>query len=264
MFRMDVPYSRQKPVPAVARRLLALAALSAAVVSCGSPAVLEAGLVLQSSTSTLQFFQGSTGSLDLVIDNTGSSATFVNAFGVGVQLVADAGATGTLSLTTVGTPLTASLLSDDPVFSAQPSTLSAATTAGGTDYIQLFGANNSSFEDSLSTAAVANLIAITFTATGDALGTWTLYGVNQSGSSVSYVANYNGDQTDFTNLPTVDDTSVALATITIVAAPVPEIDPGTGASALSLVAAALGVAEGRVLRRSRRCPREGLTDRASG
>jgi hypothetical protein len=80
---------------------------------------VEAGLVLQSGASTLQFSQGSSGSLDLVISNTGPDSVFVNYFWAGVQLVADRGATGSISLSGVAAPLTDSLLSHDPVFTAR-------------------------------------------------------------------------------------------------------------------------------------------------
>jgi len=250
MFQFDVASLRRPRVPAVVRRWTGLAALSVGIMACSTAATVEAGLVLQSGTGALQFSQGSSGSLDLVINNTGSSSAFVNSFWAGVQLVADNGVTGSLSLFSATAPLTGSLLSDDPAYAIASNTLTGATSVGGTDYIQVLGSNNTNFENSLSAAAIANLAALTFTATGDALGTWTLYGVNQSGSSVSFVANGHGDQTDFDNLPAADDTTVALATITIVAASVPEIDPGTGSLAFTLVAAALGLAEAR-LRRSR-------------
>jgi hypothetical protein len=225
-----------------------LAALSVGIFAAGGRAPVEAGLVLQSGTSTLQFTQGSSGSLDLSVSNTGGRV-LVNSFWVGVQLVADEGATGSVSLTGVAAPHTDSLLSVDPTFDSSPGTLDVGTTVGGTGYVQLLGSNSSDYENPLATAALAKLIAITFTASRDAFGIWTLYGVNQSGNSVSYLANSNGDPSGFENVPAEDDAVVALATITILA-PVPEIDPGTGSLAFFVVIAALGMAEHRLRRRS--------------
>jgi hypothetical protein len=222
MFGLSVAAYGRDLVPALGRRWVCLTALSVGIIAFGGRAPVEAGLVLQSGTSTLQFSQGLSGSLDLVISNTGPDSVFVNYFWAGVQLVADRGATGSISLSGVAAPLTDSLLSHDPVFTASDETLTVGTTVGGTDYIQLIGANNSNSEDSLADGEVANLIAITFTASGDALGTWTLYGVNQSSSSVSYLSNVNDVQTGFDNVPATDDTAVALATIVVT---VPE--PGT-------------------------------------
>ena len=247
MFGLSVAAYGRDFAPAPVRRWVGLAALTLGIIAAGGRAPVEAGLVLESGASTLQFTQGSSGSLDLSVSNTGTDPVLVNSFWIGVQLVADAGATGRVSLSGVAAP-TDSLLSDTPTFDASGSTLSAGTTVGGTGYVQLLGSNNTNYENSLAAAALAKLIAITFTASGDALGTWTLYGVNQS-SSISYLANSNGDQTDFANVPAADDTALALATITILAA-VPEIDPGTGSFAVSVVIAALGMAEQRLRRRS--------------
>lgn len=254
MFGLSVAVSGRDFVPALVRRWVCLTALCVGIVAIGGRAPVEAGLVLESGASTLQFTQGTSGSLDLSVSNNGRDPVLVNSFWVGVQLVADAGTTGNVTLS-VAAPLTDSLLSDDPLFDASPQTLTVGTTPGGTPYIQLLGANMSNFENSLAAAALAKLIAITFTASGDALGTWTLYGVNQSGDSVSYLANFNGDKTDFDNVPAADDTALALATITILAA-VPEIDPGTGSFAFSAVLAALGMAEQRLRRRF--IPRHGV------
>jgi hypothetical protein len=227
---------------------VSIAALSVGIIAAGGRVPVEAGLVLESGANTLQFTQGSTGSLDLSVTNSGR-AVLVNSFWIGVQLVADAGATGSVWLSGVAAPLTNSLLSDAPEFDTSTGTLSPETTVGGTDYIVLLGSNISNYENSLAAATLAKLIALTFTASDIALGKWTLYGVNQSSSSVSYLANSSGDQTDFTNVPAEDDTAVALATITILAA-VPEIDPGTGSFAVSVVIAALGMAEQRLRRGS--------------
>lgn len=247
--RIDVSIADRYTIPSRLQRWVCTATLCAVMIAIGGRVPVQAGLVLGSETIALQFTQGLSGSLDLSVSNTGSSSVFANNFWIGVQLVADAGATGSLSLSGVAAPTTGSLLSDGPTFSASDQSLSAATTVGGTDYMQLLGANNSNFDDELVATAIGRLIAITFTASGDALGNWTLYGVNQSSSSVSYVANSNGDQTDFTNVPATDDTAVALATITILPAPVPEIDPGTGSIAVSMVVVALGMVEHRLRRR---------------
>lgn len=257
MIRIDVTIADRYQISSRLQRWVCTATLCAGMIAIGGRAPVHAGLVLGSETNTLQFTQGFTGSLDLSVSNTGSTSVLVNNFWIGVQLVADAGATGSLSLFGVAAPARGSLLSDAPTFSASDQSLTAATTVGGTDYVQLLGSNNTNYENSLAAAALAKLIAITLTASGDALGTWTLYGVNQS-SSISYLANSNGDETDFTNVPAADDTAVALATITILAA-VPEIDPPTGSFAVSVVIAALGMAEQR-LRRNRRL--EGRLDEA--
>jgi len=246
MFRLSVAAYGRGFVPAPVRRWVSIAALSVGIIAVGGRAPVEAGLVLESGARTLQFTQGSSGSLDLSVRSTEAVPVYVNSFLIGVQLVADAGFTGSVSLSGVAAPLTDSLLSDAPTFDVYANTLSAGTTVGGTDYVQLLGANNTNYDNSLAAAALAKLIALTFTASSDALGTWTLYGVNQS-SSVSYLANVNSVQTDFTNLPAADDTVVALATITILAA-VPEIDPGTASFAISAVMAALGMMEQRLRR----------------
>lgn len=248
MIRIDVTIADRYQISSRLQRWVCTATLCAGMIAIGGRAPVHAGLVLGSETNTLQFTQGFTGSLDLSVSNTGSTSVLVNNFWIGVQLVADAGATGSLSIG-VAAPARGSLLSDAPTFSASDQSLTAATTVGGTDYVQLLGGNNSNFDDELVATAIARLVAITFTASGDALGTWTLYGVNQGSSSVSYVANFNGVQTDFTNVPATDDTAMALATITILAAPVPEIDPGTGSIAVSMVVAALGMVEQRLRRR---------------
>lgn len=248
MFHLSVAVYGRDLAPAVVRRWVGLAALSVGIFAVGGRVPAEADLILESSASPLQFTQGSSGSLDLSVSNTGVAPVLVNSFWVGVQLVADAGATGSVSLGDVAAPLTDSLLSDGPTFDASGNTLDFGTTVGGTGYVQLLGSNNSNYDNSLAAASFAKLIAITFSASGDALGTWTLYGVNQSGDSVSHVADFNGGQTGFDNVPAADDTAVVLATIKILAA-VPEIDPGAGAFAVSAVMAALGIGEQRFRRR---------------
>lgn len=229
------------------RRASVAAVLGLIVAACGpGAATARAGLLLLSSTNTVEIEQGSSGLIDLAVSNTGTDATFVNNFLVGVQLVADPGATGTLSLASVSAPASNSLLTDSPTFDAIADTLSGTTTVGGADYIQLLGANISIFEDTLNASSIANLLRLTFSASGDALGTWTLYGVNQGSSSVSFTADTSNQQTDFTNLPATDDTYIALATITVTAVPEPRT------TVLAGLAAAIGIAAASPLRHRRR------------
>jgi hypothetical protein len=230
------------------RRASVAAVLGLIVAACGpGAATARAGLLLLSSTNTVEIEQGSSGLIDLAVSNTGTDATFVNNFLVGVQLVADPGATGTLSLASVSAPASNSLLTDSPTFDAIADTLSGTTTVGGADYIQLLGANISTFDDTLNASSIANLLTLTFSASGDALGTWTLYGVNQGSSpSVSFTADTLNQQTDFTNLPATDDTYIALATITVTAVPEPRTDVLAG------LAAAIGIAAASPLRHRRR------------
>lgn len=230
------------PVVSTALRRACVAAILGMVVAAGGPAPARADLLLQSSTAAIDIVHGGSGSLDLSISNTGTAAASVSYFWVGVQLVAAPTATGTLSLQGVAAPLTNSLLTDNPSFNRYPLTLASPTAVGGYDYVLLDVFNASNFDDTLAGSSLANLAKLTFTASGAAQGTWTLYGVNQGVSSVSFVANANGDETNFTNLPKANDTYVALATITVI----PE--PPTAVLAASSVVA---VASVTVLKRRR-------------
>lgn len=225
---------RRRGVPGL---LMILAAGVAA--ACGTASATP--IVELVSSGTLAMTQGTTGTLAISVTNVGSSAISLTALSIGLQLIPDGVTTGSLTLDDfLGTGTAWTNPATLPPF---PDVLQLGPLNGTTSFFQM--SITGAYELLPSTTAV--LGTVEFTASGDALGTWKLWAVNEwvdeafPGTAVDDDA-FNQQQ--FTNLlATEGGPGVTLQIGDIVVAPVPE--PST----LAILGAAAAVLGGmRVVR----------------
>jgi|688.fasta_scaffold150647_3 hypothetical protein len=149
--------------------------------------------------------------------NSGTSVTNFNGWTLGLQLLPQGGATGTVTMTGITNPATNQALTvpDTPTFFN--STLNTATN--GTTAYKYVGISN--VDNTTTTFALGqslNLANLAVTSSAGAAGTWNLYAVNQSPSQSAWL-DVTGLGTDYGNLPATNGTSVLVGTVTVVPEP---------------------------------------------
>lgn len=193
------------------------------------------------SSGTLAMTQGTTGTLAISVTNVGTSAISLTGLSIGLQLIPDGGPTGSLTL--------------DDFLGTGTAWTNPATLPPFGDDLQLGDLNGtpSFFQMSITgdyellPSSTAVLGTVEFTASGDALGTWKLWVVNEwvDGFFPGTAVDDDGfNQQQFANLlATEGSLGVTLQIGDIVVAPVPE--PST----LAILGAAAAVLGGmRVVR----------------
>jgi len=189
---------------------------------------------------SLNLLQGQSGSFTFSFTNDAGALTedFVS-WTLGVQLLPDGGATGALTLGVLTQPATNPM----PVGAVDLSGPLAGTTFGGasingtTSFSQI-AATATETVGTVASAASYNMGTVGVTASANAVGTWSMYVIQQGGSAYqSYWTNASLSDTDFGNLPRGGSTSVSGSLLVGTVSVVPE--PG----GLALVgSAAVGLA----------------------
>ena len=217
-------------------------ACAALVLALHTAAALATPINLDTGIS-LDVDPGTTGTATLSAKNfnNGTPVTNWNAWTVALQLLPEPGATGTMTISSILLPLTDDSLSDPDAGTFDPNgVLSGTGSNGTTTYTAIGFANNSSADTNWSSGQAYNLADLTFTASGDAQGTWTLYAVNQASTVTNWFDDL-GNPTTFGNTPASAGSSLVLGTITAV--------PEPGSLTLALAAGTVGLI---TLRRRRR------------
>ena len=149
--------------------------------------------------------------------NAGSSVTTFNGWTLGLQLLPQGGATGTLTMTGISNPTTNSALTvpDTPTFIN--STLNTATN-GTTAYKYVGISNVDATTTTFALGQSLNLMSLAMSSSAGAAGTWNLYAVNQSPSQSAWL-DVTGLGTDYGNVPATNGTSLLVGTVTVVPEP---------------------------------------------
>lgn len=164
---------------------------------------------------------GTTGTTTLSATNfnDGTPVTNWNAWNAALQLLPNPGAVGTMTISGNLLPTTNGSLTDPDAGTFNPNgVLSGTGSNGATAFTAIGFANNGPDVTTWIAGQSYNLANLTFTASGDAQGTWTLYAVNQ-GSTISNWFDDFGNPTTFGNTPSTAGSSLTLGTITAVPEP---------------------------------------------
>ena len=201
-----------------------LTAISAAVgvflaaTSHATPLALTTGLFVSMAS-------GTTAVLSLSATNLPGGAgdiTNFNGFGLALQLIPQAGATGSLQFAGFSLPLADGILPDpgEPGFELDGITNMAPVNGSTTATpIDLFMDETVAQQAATVPQGVPrNLGLLQIVSSVNAAGTWTLYAVNDDiNRSLWYSP--SGDETPFDQLPAVDGTALTLGTVSIVPEP---------------------------------------------
>lgn len=149
--------------------------------------------------------------------NAGTSVTTFNGWTLGLQLLAQAGATGSVTITGISNPAVDPALTVPDTATFINAVLNSATN--GTTAYKYVGISN--VDNTTTTFALGqslNLANLAVTSSAGAAGTWSLYAVNQSPSQSAWL-DVTGLGTDYGNLPATNGTSVLVGTVTVVPEP---------------------------------------------
>lgn len=178
----------------------------------GTPVTIDTGKVLSLGAGA-----SSTLVLSATNTNAGSSVTNFNGWTLGLQLLPQAGATGTLTMTGITNASTDQALTapDTPTFIN--STLNTATN-GTTAYKYVGISNVDATTTTFALGQTLNLANLAVSSSAGASGVWNLYAVNQNPSQSAWL-DVTGLGTDYGNLPATNGTSILLGTMTVVPEP---------------------------------------------
>jgi len=198
-------------------------AFAALVLALQTTAALATPINLDTGIS-LDVEPGTTGTATLSATNFngGSTVTNWNAWTVALQLLPNPGATGTMTISGISLPATNGSLANPDAGTFDPSGVLFEPANGETAYTAIGFANNTNANTTWASGQQYNLAGISFTASGDASGSWTLYAVNQSDIDFFSTTNYfNSVATPFPfgNVPATNGSSLTLGTITAVPEP---------------------------------------------
>ena len=201
-------------LPAIAAVLLGLASGAAEA----TPLALTTGL-------SVSMASGTTGLLTLsatnLVGGTGDITTF-NGFGLALQLIPQAGASGTVQFANFFVPATNGILPDPDVPQFELNGITNMSPVNGssvaTSVALLMSETAPSPETTVPQGVLKNLGTLQFISTSNAVGTWTLYAVNDAFGR-SYWTNAVADETTFDQLPATNGTALPLGTVSIVPEP---------------------------------------------
>jgi len=166
---------------------------------------------------------GDTALFNIAVTNQDSGdVTDFNAFLISFQLLPQAGATGSLTITAAAQPASNAILTDpdQPIFQPQGS-IAPDTVNGSSDFVGVTLFNNDpDAGDFLAAGGMANLVTLTLTATEAAAGSWSLFAITNS-IPISAWQSTTGDVA-FGNLPIPVSGVTSLLLGTVAVAPVPE------------------------------------------
>jgi hypothetical protein len=173
-------------------------AVSALAMSSGLPRSASATPILNLvTTGSLAMTQGNTGTLGITVTNTGTSPIDLAGMTIGLQLVPDGAVTGSLDLSDF-------LATDTPWTNPTtvPPVLELLTLGQLNDSSNYFLMSISG-NYTLAASGTAVLGTVQFTASGDAVGTWQLWAVNEwpdEGFPISFVDDDQFETFQFTDL----------------------------------------------------------------
>jgi|694.fasta_scaffold07047_2 hypothetical protein len=201
-------------LPAIAAVLLGLACGAAEA----TPLALTTGL-------SVSMASGTTGLLTLsatnLVGGTGDITTF-NGFGLALQLIPQAGASGTVQFANFFVPATNGILPDPDVPQFELNGITNMSPVNGssvaTSVALLMSETAPSPETTVPQGVLKNLGTLQFISTSNAVGTWTLYAVNDAFGR-SYWTNAVADETTFDQLAATNGTALTLGTVSIVPEP---------------------------------------------
>jgi len=201
-------------LPAIAAVLLGLACGAAKA----TPLALTTGL-------SVSMASGTTGLLTLsatnLVGGTGDITTF-NGFGLALQLIPQAGASGTVQFANFFVPATNGILPDPDVPQFELNGITNMSPVNGssvaTSVALLMSETAPSPETTVPQGVLKNLGTLQFISTSNAVGTWTLYAVNDAFGR-SYWTNAVADETTFDQLAATNGTALTLGTVSIVPEP---------------------------------------------
>ena len=149
--------------------------------------------------------------------NAGTSVTNFNGWTLGLQLLPQGGAAGTVTMTGITNASTNKALTVPDVPTFFNSTLTTATN-GTTAYKYVGISNVDATATTFALGQSLNLANLAVTSSAGAAGTWNLYAVNQSPSQSAWL-DVTGLGVDYGNLPATNGTSVLVGTVTVVPEP---------------------------------------------
>jgi hypothetical protein len=159
--------------------------------------------------------------LSLTNSNAGSAVTTFNSWGLILQLIPQAGATGTATFTSLLSPSTNGALTDpgDPLFD---DTYTTNSPVNGTTAAYLVGiGNNSNVSTTFALGQSYNVGDFTVQLSPSASGSWKIFALNDENNTGSWMTP-GGVQTAFGNVGTASSgayTSTEIGTITAVPEP---------------------------------------------
>lgn len=239
------------------RRLPIVAAAVAVLVACLASQARATTLSLGTS-SVVVIEPGTSGSLTLTMSNNAGDVANFNGWVVGVQFLPDVGTTGSVALTGLLAPASNPAVTNSPaapVFDLDLEMFDVNSDPLVINGSSLFTAMSITSSLSTQTQTIAglssyNLGTLTFTASGDAEGTWNLFAINPNADDGerSYWYTNGLGSVAYGNLPLPASgqpaNSILLGTVTVTAVPEP--------STISLAAFALVAAGWAACRRKRR------------
>ena len=156
--------------------------------------------------------------------NAGTSVTNFNGWTLGLQLLAQAGATGTVTMTGISNPAVNPALTvpDTETFS---NALLTTATNGTTAYKYVGISNVDATTTTFALGQSLNLASLAVSSSSTASGVWNLYAVNQSPSQSAWL-DVTGLGTDYGNLPAINGTSLLLGTVSVIPEPGPMLLAG--------------------------------------
>lgn len=199
------------------------------VAALASPINIDTG-------KTLVVAPGSSGTLTLSLtnQNAGSTITDFNGWSTGLQLLPQAGAIGTATITSAALPATNAALTDPEIPLTFNPNQTLLTPANGTSlYSFLISSNQSPAVTTFALGQQYNVADLTVTLSPNAAGTWNLFAVNNANGIAGW-ANPSGTVTDYGNLARANGDAGTRLIGTVSAVPEPE---GLVASAAVMAAA---------------------------
>ena len=165
--------------------------------------------------------------------NAGTSVTNFNGWTLGLQLLAQAGATGTVTMTGISNPAVNPALTvpDTETFS---NALLTTATNGTTAYKYVGISNVDATTTTFALGQSLNLASLAVSSSSTASGVWNLYAVNQSPSQSAWL-DVTGLGTDYGNLPAINGTSLLLGTVSVIPEPGPMLLAGLAGIAVCSV-----------------------------
>lgn len=208
--------------------------LFAARASVATPLALTTGLSASMASGTTALLTLSATNLP---GGIGAISSF-NGFGLALQLIPQAGASGTVQFANFVVPAANGILPDpgDPQFELNGITnLSPVNgSAVATPVALLMNEAAEEQETVVPTGVLKNLGVVQVVSSPSAVGTWTLYAVNDAFGR-SYWTDAFGNETPLDQLPATNGTALAIGTVTVVPEP-SQMALAAGAAALILAA----------------------------
>lgn len=195
------------------------------VVALFAPDARSATLTLDTGKA-VSLQQGATGSFVFSFTNTGTllGDAFL-AWTLGIQLLPAGANTGTLTLGDLTQPVVDPMpVSSIDILTPTDSILVGGASINGTTSYYAMGIAATEVAGTVDAAASYNMGDLALTASGDALGVWNMYAVQQSSGERSYWLDVNDFDTpiDFSNLPrSGGNSSILIGTVTVSAVPEP-------------------------------------------